>query len=822
MPARIPRPLPASRLRRRVAPSSLPFASTASVEPLAETIGQPRAADALALGLDLDAAGYNLFITGLPGSGREPMVRATLERLAPTRPRADDWVYVRDFADADRTTALRLPAGRGSELAQHVDEFIAAATRQIRAGFDSDQYAERGRAIASETAARRDELVEEIRRFARERGFGAEMTMTGIVTVPLIRGEPIDPDQFRRMSDRTRQALEERGREIQAKIGETLANLRALEKETAQRMRSLDREVAEFAAGPPAAELEAAFADLPEVAAHVRALLEEMLAHLDDFRGDEHPEAAPQIAALLGPRPNGRTDRYRVNVLVDNASAPGAPVVFERSPTYYNLGGRIDYRSAFGTMVTDFRQVKPGALHRANGGFLVLHAEEVLRAPFAWDALKGALTSREIRIENLASQYSAVPTVTLRPQPIPLDVKVVIIGTPQLYHLLSAVDDDFRELFKVRVDFAPDMDWTEETSAGYARLISRLVRDSGLRHFNRAAVARVIEHGARLEDDQRKLTARLGEISDLVTEASYWAGKARRRLVTAADVGRAIEQREFRSNMLEARLREVVARGILRVDTSGERVGQVNGVAVIGVGGHAFGQPCRISASTALGEGGVRSIERESDLSGKLHSKGVLILAGYLASTYAQDQPLALAARIAFEQSYDEVDGDSASCAELCVLLSALADTGIRQGIAITGSIDQHGDVQAVGGVTTKIEGFFDVCAANGLTGDQGMIIPATNVETLMLKEAVVAAVRAGRFHIWPVRTVDQAMAVLTGRTPGRRRRDGTFPPGSIHEAAERRLHQYADAARRFGMAAAQTRTAGEPDGRQGRRRARR
>ena len=797
---RPPRPLPAGRLRRTVPASALPFRSTAEVDPLTETIGQPRAVEAFGLGLDVEAPGYNLFVTGIPGSGRESMVRDYLARVARRRPRADDWVYVDNFGDADRTTALRMPAGRGSELAGQVDAFIGAASRQIRATFESDQYAQRRREVTEAAGARRDALLESVRGFARDRGFAAEVTMTGIVTIPLLQGKPIDADRFRELPEPARNDIERRGREIQTKVAETLAELRALEKDAGQRIRTLDREVADFALGPLLQELSAEFADLPQVVDHVQVLREELLAHLDDFRADEQAELPAPLAALAPRRGSeGALDRYRVNVFVENGGVSGAPIVIERSPTYYNLTGRIDYRSAFGTMVTDFHHIKSGALHRANGGFLVLHAAEVLRSPFAWEALKSALTGGEIRIENLASQYSPVPTVTLRPEPIPLKLKLIVIGTPQLHRLLCLVDEDFRELFKVRVDFAPDMDWTGDTVTGYARLTSRLVRDLGLRHFSRPAVARVIEHGARLGEDQRKLTSRLGEITDVVTEASHWAGKAGRRLVAAQDVTRAIAQREYRSNMIQARLREMVARGVLRIETSGERVGQANGVAVLDVGDHAFGQPCRISATTALGSGGVKSIERETELSGRLHSKGVLILSGYLAATYAQERPLALAATITFEQSYDEVEGDSASCAELCVLLSALANVPIQQGIALTGSVDQHGDVQAVGGVTTKIEGFFDACREQGLTGAQGMVIPAANADNLMLKDEITAAVRAGSFRIWAVRSVDEALAIITGRRPGTRRRDGTFAPDTIHRLVDDRLRGYAHGAREFG-----------------------
>ena len=762
-------------------------------------MGQPRAIEALLLGLEVESPGYNLFVSGLPGSGRETTVRTFLERVALDRPRPDDWAYVENFADGDSATALRIPAGRGVRFARHVDDFLASAARQIRAALESDMYAQRRQALTVEAGATRDAVLERIREFARTRGFAAEAAMTGIVTIPLIQGRPIEADEFRRLPEAARREIEQKSVEIQQQIAEAAAELRQIDKELSRRVHTLDREVAEFAFASAFQELADEFADLPGVLAHIRELREELLAHLDDFRDTESPGVTAPLAALVAHRGGSALDRYRVNLLVDHSDGRGAAVVVERSPTYYNLTGRIDYRSTFGSMVTDFRHIKAGSLHRANGGFLVLHAAEVLRTPFAWDALKSALTNRAVRIENLATQFSGIPTVTLRPEPIPLDIKVVLIGTPVLYRLLSVYDEDFPELFKVRVDFAPDMPWDDDTPHAYAALVARLVREGSLRHFGRPAVARVIEHGSRMRQDQQKLSTRMSEIKDVVVEASHWASDAGRRLVAAEDVARAIDRRDYRSNMIEERAREMLARRILRVETTGMRVGQVNGVAVIDVGDHAFGLPARITARTSMGSGGVKSIERETELSGPVHSKGMLILAGYLAATYAQELPLALAATLTFEQSYDEVEGDSASCAELCALLSELSGLPVDQGIAVTGSVDQHGALQAVGGVTTKVEGFFRACAERGLTGDQGMLIPASNIENLMLHDDVIAAARARRFSVWPIGTADEAISLLTGHAVGRRRRDGTFAPQTVHRLVSERLQAYAEGLREFG-----------------------
>jgi lon-related putative ATP-dependent protease len=490
--------------------------------------------------------------------------------------------------------------------------------------------------------------------------------------------------------------------------------------------------------------------------------------------------------------------RYEVNVLIDNSSLRGAPVVIERNPTYYNLIGRMDYHALLGALVTDFRQIKPGALHRANGGFLIIHASEILRQPFAWETLKRAMLCREARIENLSEYVSPAPTATLRPEPIPLNLKVVLIGSTTLFRLLYTLDEDFRELFKVKADFAQEMPWTDEHVQEFAAFVSRRVRDLGLPHFDRGAVARLIEHAARLREHQRKLSTRMLDIADIMSEACYWAGEAQHAIVLAGDVDQAIQARERRVNLLQERLETMVEEGTLAIETSGERVGQVNGVAVIDLGDHAFGHPSRISARVALGDGTLQSIEREIKLSGPIHAKGFLILSGYLAGQYVQELPLSIGATITFEQSYDEIEGDSASSTELYVLLSALAGLPLQQGIAVTGSVNQYGEIQAVGGVTQKIEGFFAICMARGLTGDQGVIIPASNVQNLMLNDEVVAAVRAGEFHVWAVRTIDEGIELLTQRPAGRPDEQGHFPDGCVHRLVEERLRRYAEGMRSF------------------------
>jgi predicted ATP-dependent protease len=785
-------------LRRRVDPNQLPL-TTADVPPLEGTIGQPRALDAIAFGLEISSPGYNLFVAGPAGSGRERTVHDFLQRFAPSRPSPFDWVYVYNFAQADRPHAIRLPQGWGRKLAADLDSFLQTAQRDIPRAFESEDYAHRRRESLSEIQERRDALFDQLQAEARDHGFAIEMTPTGIVTIPFSHGKPLSDEEFQHLPAQQQQELAQRGVALQERIADMLRQVRQMQKEANERVRQLDRDVSLFTVGPHLDELRETYAALPEVLAYLDQVQGDLPEHLDDFRsGEVEGESQALLDFLPGRQREERLARYRVNVFVDNDAFEGAPVIVERNPTYYNLIGRIDYRATFGAMVTDFRQIKPGALQRANGGFLVLQVRDILVAPFAWEALKRALIGGEVTIENLGEQYSALPTERLQPEPIPLNVKVILLGSPEVYSLLYQLDSDFQELFKVKADFAPDMDWNDEHQNFYTAFISRRVREEGLHHFSREAMARVIEEGARLREDQRKLSGRLRDIADVVAEANYWAGKDNHELVQAADVEQAIARRRYRSNLVEERIDELIENGTIMIDTTGAREAQVNGVAIIDLGGYAFGKPSRITARVSSGRGSVQSIEREIELSGPIHSKGFLILSGYLAGQYSQQSPLSLTATTTFEQSYDEVEGDSASSTELYALLSALAGLPLRQGIAVTGSVNQHGEIQAVGGVTAKIEGFFAVCKAKGLNGEQGIIIPATNVPNLMLDEEVIDAVRESQFHVWAVRTIDEGIELLTGHPAGQRGPDGQYPDGTVHHMVEERLREYAERLRAF------------------------
>ena len=790
--------IPPERLRRRLDPASLPFASTAEVAPLEGTIGQPRALEALEFGLAMPTAGFNIFVTGIPGSGRLSTVEDHLKRVAQQRPAPRDWVYVQNFGHPDQPAALSLPAGQGRRFRDDLDGLVVEARRRLNLAMDSEEYQRRRAAVTADIEQRLEALQKEMDSIALAGGFELHLTPAGVALVPVSGGRRVTPEEMQQLSTEQRADYERRAAETKPKLEAELPKLHQVEREGMERVAAVEREFAIGVITPLLDQLRTAYESEPAVLAHLDAIRDDVPAHLAELAGAT-PPPEPAGSPPLVPQRDGGFDRYRVNVLVDNSGVEHAPVVVERNPTYYNLVGRVEYHAMLGAMVTDFLHIRAGALHRANGGFLVMEADNLLRQPFAWEALKRALQTHSITIENLSEQVTPVPTATLHPEPVPLAVRIVLIGSPLLHLLLGQADEDLRAYFKVRADFSPEMPWDDANVMAYAAFIRSAVERDGLRHFSRGGVARIVEHGSRLREDQRKLSTRLAEISDLAAEASFCADRAGHELVEAEDVDEAVRKKIYRSSLSEERLREFIERRIIAIETDAEAVGQVNGLSVMELGDHSFGVPTRITASVSLGRGRVESVEREVNVSGPSHSKGVLILAGYLADRYGQDVPLPVQARITFEQSYDEVDGDSASSTELYAILSALSGAPIKQGIAVTGSVDQRGDVQAVGGVVEKIEGFYAVCRTSGLTGRQGVVIPATNAESLMLSDEVVEACRAGRFHVWSVRSIDEGIELLTGQAAGERAHDGTYPEGTIHRRIADRMRADAERLRAFG-----------------------
>lgn len=786
--------LQASQLRCQCDPSSFDFESTDEVSVGAEIVGQPRATAALEFGLGMDGHGYHVFVAGPHGTGKMTAVNAYLAAIAQERPVPEDLCYVENFRDPERPRALRLPAGRGRALARAVAKLVEITGQQLPRAFESDEYTSQRTAITQQVVNAREEELSQLRERAGTAGFALQVTPMGLVLIPLSENKPMSEEEFAHLSSEQRTDWQQRRAVVEEDVSQVMKRLREREAMAREAITKLDRDVALHAVGGLLEDLIEPYADLPLVGAYLNAMRDDMVEHVDLFReaSPEASEAGPPVAFQR----SQALRRYQVNVVVDRSEASGAPVINEVNPTYQNLIGHIEKEAQFGVLSTDFTLIRSGALHRANGGYLVLRAEDVLRQPLAWEGLKRALETHQLAIEEPVDVLGLSATRTLHPEPVPLDLKVILVGEASLYSLLYQFDPAFRELFRVRSDFDHQMPRTLENTHALVRFVSRLCQQERLPAFDRSALAALVEQSSRLAEDQEKLSVEFGVIADLVRQAAYWARHASATLVSASHVKQAIAQQLYRSNLLEERLREMVAQGTLLVATDGAVVGQVNGLAVQQVADHRFGMPSRITAVVAVGREGVLDIEREVKLGGPIHSKGVLILAGFLMDRFAQDLPLALSARLAFEQNYGGVEGDSASSAELYALLSRLADVPIKQSLAVTGSVNQRGEIQAIGGVNEKIEGFFATCKAKGLTGDHGVLIPAANVRHLMLRDEVVEAVRQGQFHVYPVSTVDDGIALLTGVPAGVRGVDGCYPKGSVNARVQTRLGAMAQAMR--------------------------
>jgi predicted ATP-dependent protease len=788
--------VPVQSLRRSFDPELAGFDTTDELADLFGIVGQPRAASAVAFGVDIGRPGFNVFAFGQPGTGKRSFLRQYLEARAAGRPTPPDLCYVHNFDDARRPVLVRLPAGRGSELRRDIDRVTDEMRIGIAAAFESEDYQRRRHLIDDEFKRRPEEQLQAIGERARSQGIALLRSDDGLSFGALHGEEILSDERFAALPEAERARIEGIVETLEEEVQQTVRQIPRWSRERRERLRALNREVASAALGPPVDDLLAKYQDHPDVRRHLEAIR---------LHATEHARAIAGAGGSLPPPPTetGRSGDdlarlYRVSVLVDHAGSAGAPVVYEDNPTYDNLIGRIEYTTELGALATDHTLIQAGALLRANGGYLLLDMNRLLRAPHAWDALKRALANREVRIEPLAQVLGLASAVSLDPEPALLQVQIVLMGDPYLYALVHTLDPDFLEHFKVAADFAETMPATGEHPLEYARLLATLCRQERIRPLRRGALARVMEHSARLVEDQEKLSARIAVVMDLLREADYWASRAEHPAMEREDVERAVTEQIRRADRARERYLEAVARGTVLIDTDGDRVGQVNGLAVSSYGTFAFGHPSRITARIRLGEGDLVNIEREVDLSGPIHSKGVLILSGLLGARYATDRPLSFSATLAFEQSYGPVDGDSASAAELFALLSAIGGVPLRQDLAITGSINQHGDVQPIGGVNEKVEGFFDVCVARGLTGRQGVIIPGSNVSHLMLRQDVVDAVAAGRFHVHAISTVDEGIELLTGLPAGTPGADGAYPEGSFHGQVAARLDDLAERRRAF------------------------
>jgi lon-related putative ATP-dependent protease len=793
------RELPAAALYRETDPAGLGFATTADLPDLDDIVGQDRAVEAIVFAIGLEAEGYNVYALGPTGTGKLTTLRTYIGRLAAERPAPSDWCYVLEPGAPQRPHALRLPPGLGATFRDEMARFAADLRGALGAAFDDERFRSKREALDEELKERRDKALEAVDVLARPEGIAVVRTPVGVGCLPVVDGHPLDAEAFRRLPEDEQARLRARMEAFEEKVEETVRKFPRWEREQRRKVQELERETALRTVEHLLEDPRRSMADQPDVLAHLDRVQADVVEHAGVLVAAAAAQEGDLPAALRSIASEAAsTRRYEVNLLVDNAAAPHAPVVIEDDPGYADLVGRVEYTATLGALTTDFHLIRPGALHRANGGYLIIEALKVLQQPLAWEGLKRALRAKEIRIGSPAQALGLVSTVTLEPEPIPLDVKVALVGDRRVYAILAAADPDFLELFKIAADFEEDVPRTPETSAIYARLLATLARREGLRPLDAGAVARLIEEGARLASDQERISAHMRTFSDLIHETDSLAGEAGRNAATAADVEAAIAGRRRRAGRARERLLDAVERGILLVRTMGTAVGQANGLSVVLTGDQAFGMPSRITASVRLGAGDVVDIEREVELGGPIHSKGVLILSGFLGGRYVRDLPLSLHASLVFEQTYGGVEGDSASLAELVALLSALGEVPVRQSIAVTGSVDQRGDVQPVGGVNEKVEGFFDACALRDLTGDQGVVIPAVNGRDLMLRRDVVDAVAAGRFHVWPVSSVDEALEVLTGVRAGRRGRTGAWTRGSVNAAVEARLRALAETTRAF------------------------
>jgi len=791
--------LAVDRLRKVCDARTMGCLTSAEMTGLETLIGQERAMRALRFGLGIQELGFNIYVAGLPGTGKATAVRQFLEDLAAEKAAPSDWCYVNDFDDPYRPRALQLPPGRGKALEEDMQRLVEAVQDEIRRAFESEEYAAQRDQIVHSFQQQREELIARVDEQAEREGFLIQVTPVGLATIPARRGKPLSEEEFVALSEKEKREISQKRDAIQGALEAAFRQTRGMENDAREAVGKLDQQIALYAISHLMEDAKTRYSNLSEVVTYLGEVQKDILQHLDEFRAEPEAEEKNVTPFLAQRDAGGPFTRYQVNVVVDNSTLTGAPVIVESNPTYGNLFGRVEQEAQFGALVTDFTMIRGGALHQANGGHLVMHVEELLPNAFSWDSLKRALANREIAIEDASERLGFMTTKSLRPEPIPLRVKVILIGRPDVYNLLRAYDEDFAELFKVKADFDTRMDRTDENVRDYAAFVCSLCEREGLKHLDSSALSRIVEHGARIAEDQEKLSTRFGEIADVIREAGYYAAQEEAQYVSAAHVQKAIDERFYRSSLIQERIQEMIARDSIKIAVAGECVGQVNGLSVIGLGDIAFGQPSRITVSLSLGREGLIDIEREAKLGGPIHTKGVLILSGYLAEKYAQDRPLSLSARLVFEQSYGGVEGDSASSTELYAMLSSLSGLPIKQGIAVTGSVNQKGEVQAIGGVNEKIEGFYAVCKAKGLTGVQGVIVPKSNVQNLMLKEEVVEAVRDGQFHVWAVKTVDEGIEILTGVQAGQRQEDGTFEEETVNKLVDERLRTMAERMKEFG-----------------------
>ncbi len=784
------RELAPGELKKKCDPSMFPFKTTEDYEFDTEPAHQERGTSAIDFGLNIKAEGFNLFVCGAAGTGRNTQVNNAVNEIAAREPVPGDWVYVNNFITEDEPIAISLPAGRGIIFKKDMEELITELKEEIPKAFESEDYESRRQGLLKEYKKKRDETLQKVEDEAIGEGFVLKQSATGVILVPARDENPMTAEDFENLSDEEKEEIERKKHNLHIRIEQALGEVRTMEKGAKNKIKELEQEVVLFSVKHIIDELRFKYREFEDVVEHLNHLQHDVVANIGLFR-EEEEEAQAILLGGRGPSKQSMLKKYEVNLLVDRRHSKGAPVIREVNPNYYNLVGRIEYVAQLGSMTTDFTMIAPGALHKANGGYLILQAMDVLSSFMAWDALKRVIKNHEIKVEDINEQFRLISTSSLKPKAIACNVKVVMIGPAWLYHILYKFDEDFRKMFKVKADFEVEADRDKAMIDKYAAFIKVRCEEEGLRHFEREAVAKVIEYGSRMTEDQDKLSVKFMYVADVLREADYWAGKDNSEYVRENHVEKALREKVYRSSMIEEKIREYIGKNVIMIDVEGRAAGQVNGLAVLDLGGYMFGKPSRITVTTYMGKSGVVDIERQVKMGGAIHSKGMLILSGYIGEKFAQERPLSLSANICFEQSYEGVDGDSASSTEAYGLLSSLSGVPIKQAIAVTGSMNQHGMVQPIGGVNEKIEGYYHVCKLKGLSGEQGVMIPEANVKHLMLSDEVIEAVEKKKFHIWAVKTIDEGIEILTGKKAGIKDGKGGYPAGTINFLVDKKLKEY-------------------------------
>jgi len=796
--------VPINKLRWECDPNIFEFNHTKNLAPLREFVGQDRAIRAIEFGLSMDREGYNIYVAGLTGTGKTSVVKAYIQRLVERKKveekrQLEDWCYLYNFADPDRPQIISLPQGKGKPFRNQISNLLQKLKEELAKAFSGEGYTSERKKAVEESQTKQQKLLESTAEEAQRQGFQLQMTSVGPALFPVVDGKAISQADYLALDKSVRNKIEKKRNELLKRVRATFEKMREAESQTVEKLQNTDKTVADYTISRLFRNLLNTYKGSEKIMQYLNDLKSFTLNNLDMFK--EREEQTPPVLGITPSQMMGGGDPllpFQVNIFVDNSAAEGPPVITESNPNYTNLFGKIERRFLFGGYLSDHTMLKPGALQMANGGYLLLSASDVLTNPSVWPTLKRAIRTKEVRIEDPFEQFGLIAPQGLKPQPMPINAKVILIGDGMLYQLLSMYDEDFWEIFKVKADFDFQLDRTKSNLKAFAAFIAGYCEDCELHHFDRTGVAKVAEYAARVVGDQEKLSSRFAWIKELVEEAEFWARRDGASLVNAGHVEEAIEERRFRHNLPDERIRELIERGTIFIDTEGEVVGQVNGLAIYNLGDVMFGKPSRITCKTFLGRSGVINIEREAQLSGRIHDKGVLILSGYLGWKYAREHPLSLSASLCFEQSYEGVEGDSASSTELYALLSSLSDVPIKQSIAVTGSVNQKGEIQPIGGVNQKIEGFFQICRTKGMNGDQGVLIPRANLRSLMLRPEVVEAVKEGKFHIYAVSTVDEGIEVLTGMPAGKLCKDGKYPPGTISRKVADTLKEMADKLKQF------------------------